>query len=117
MSDGLTEMVRDITSSKINSINETSPEECDEIAPSMYLKKQNAVDMVNHPPHYQKGTFELIEILEVLFPREPLLWQTVKYLGRWEDKGDPLENLEKSEYYLKRKIAELKRKTAELKGL
>ena len=68
------------------------------------------VDMVNHPPHYTSGKYEVIDVLEDWFAHEPLLWQTVKYLGRWDKKGDPLENLEKAEFYLKRKIQQLKLK-------
>ena len=65
-------------------------------------------DFVNHPPHYTSGKYEVIDVLEDWFAQEPLLWQTVKYLGRWNKKGDPLENLEKAEFYLKRKIQQLK---------
>jgi hypothetical protein len=65
-------------------------------------------DMVNRPSHYTFGKYEVIDVLEDWFPNEPLLWQVCKYLPRWDKKGDPLENLEKAEYYLKRKIAQLK---------
>ena len=67
-----------------------------------------AEDFVNHPPHYTSGKYEVIDVLEDWFPNDPLLWQVGKYLGRWDKKGDRLENLEKAEFYLKRKIEQLR---------
>jgi hypothetical protein len=68
------------------------------------------VDMINQPPHYtnKDGFPEVIDILQYFFRKEPLLWQVGKYIFRWDRKDTPLENLEKAEYYLKRKIEELK---------
>jgi len=66
------------------------------------------MDMVNHPPHYTSGRYEVIDVLEDWFGSEPLLWQVVKYIARWDKKGDPIENLAKAEFYLKRKIEQLK---------
>ena len=66
------------------------------------------VDMVNHPPHYTSGRYEVIDVLEDWFPNDPHLFIIVQYLARWDKKGDPLENLEKAEFYLKRKIEQLK---------
>jgi hypothetical protein len=31
--------------------------------------------MVNHPPHYARFKFELIDVLADWFPTNPLLWQ------------------------------------------
>ncbi len=67
----------------------------------------NKTDMVNHPPHYTAGRFEVIDVLEDWFPTDPLLWQVGKYIARWDKKGDPLENLAKAQWYLQRKIAKL----------
>ena len=67
-----------------------------------------AIDLVNHPPHYTSGKYEVIDVLEDWFAHEPLLWQVAKYIARWDKKGDKLENLEKAEFYLKRKIEQLK---------
>ena len=36
-------------------------------------------DLVNHPPHYTNNKWEVIEILQEFFPKEPLLWQCGKY--------------------------------------
>ena len=66
------------------------------------------VDMVNCPPHYTSGKYEVIDVLEDWFPNDPHLFIIVQYLARWDKKGDPLENLAKAEFYLKRKIEQLK---------
>lgn len=67
----------------------------------------NAIDMVNSPPHYTAGKFETADVLDDWFPTEPHLWNVGKYLARWDKKGDPLENLRKAEWFLKRKITAL----------
>jgi len=61
-------------------------------------------DLVNHPPHYTFGRFEVIEVLEDWFPDDPLLWQVVKYLARAKHKGNFTQDLEKAQFYLNRKI-------------
>jgi hypothetical protein len=61
-------------------------------------------DMVNHPPHYTKGGIEVIDFIE----SKKLgynLGNVVKYVSRVDDKDEPLENLRKAEWYLKREIA------------
>lgn len=71
-------------------------------------------DPVNRPSHYTEGrAFEVIEVLEDWCERAPsvikgsLQWQVLKYLGRVWDKKNPLEDLQKSRWYLDRLIAEL----------
>lgn len=64
--------------------------------------------MVDHPEHYTSNKWEVIEILEEFFPKDPSLWQTGKYLLRHDKKGRPLEDLEKAAWYLNRKINQLK---------
>lgn len=64
-------------------------------------------DMVNRPPHYTFGKFEVIEVLEDWFPRSPLLWQVGKYIARAEHKGSPLQDLKKAQWYLNRAIQQL----------
>lgn len=64
-------------------------------------------DPVNHPPHYTFGRFEVIDVLEDWFPKDPLCWQVGKYLARAAHKGRELQDLKKAEFYLKRKIAQL----------
>jgi hypothetical protein len=68
-------------------------------------------DPVNHPSHYKLGGYEVIDILETFFATDPLLWQVGKYLlraGR-KDPAKEVEDLEKAEFYLKRRIENAKK--------
>jgi Protein of unknwon function (DUF3310) len=69
-------------------------------------------DPVNHPRHYTFGYFEVIDVLQDWFPRNPLLWQVGKYIARAERKGRPLEDLCKARFYLNREIERLADKQA-----
>lgn len=81
----------------------------EEIKPLIFsTRTENPVDMVNHPPHYQQGGMEVIDVLQVFFPEDPLLWQVGKYIMRAGKKGDIVEDLEKAAWYLARRIEELK---------
>jgi hypothetical protein len=64
-------------------------------------------DPVNKPAHYTFGYFEVIEVLQDWFPKNPLLWQVGKYIARADHKGKPLEDLRKARYYLQREIDRL----------
>jgi hypothetical protein len=64
----------------------------------------NDSDLVNHPSHYTFGRFEVIDVLEDWFSDDPLLWQVVKYLARARHKGNLLQDLEKAQFYLQRRI-------------
>ena len=64
----------------------------------------NDSDLVNHPSHYTFGRFEVIDVLEDWFSDDPLLWQVVKYLARAKHKGNLLQDLEKAQFYLQRRI-------------
>lgn len=65
-------------------------------------------DPINHPKHYTFGRFEVIEVLEDWFDKDPLLWQVGKYIARAGRKGNELEDLEKAKWYLERRIAKAK---------
>ena len=67
-------------------------------------------DIVNNPSHYTYSNFETIDVLEAWFPDDPLLWQVGKYISRSKHKGNEIQDLEKAEFYLKRKIKKLKGK-------
>lgn len=60
-------------------------------------------DMVNNPKHYNsnKSGVECIEVVEHMSFN---VGNAVKYLWRADDKGDPIENLRKAEWYVKREI-------------
>lgn len=70
-------------------------------------------DMVNHPPHYNAGRFEAIEVIEDAIqhaPSMPLAYfhgQVLKYLLRMWLKGNPLQDAQKARWYLDKLIARL----------
>jgi hypothetical protein len=61
-------------------------------------------DPVTKPKHYTFGYFEVIDVLQDWFPKNPLLWQVGKYIARADHKGKPLEDLRKARFYLEREI-------------
>lgn len=65
-------------------------------------------DMVNHPPHYNKGGIECIDAIEVacvgLEGLEAVCTgNAVKYLWRWKQKGG-VEDLKKARWYIDKLI-------------
>lgn len=65
------------------------------------MEKKN--DPVNHPSHYRKGKIEVIDFIEDQnFDYQ--IGNAVKYLCRYKHKGNPIEDLEKAIWYIKRKI-------------
>jgi hypothetical protein len=67
-------------------------------------------DPVNNPSHYNYGKFEVIDILEQAVSRAPdpvkgsLQYQVLKYMLRIWDKQNPLQDAQKSRWYLNRLI-------------
>jgi len=64
-------------------------------------------DMVNHPPHYQAGGIEVLDVIAA-FNLGFHLGNAVKYILRADRKGAPVEDLEKARNYLDREIARRK---------
>lgn len=58
---------------------------------------------VNHPPHYNAGRFEVIDVIED-WRLGFHLGNAVKYIARAEHKGSALEDLRKARWYLDREI-------------
>ena len=74
-------------------------------------------DMVNHPPHYNSGKFETIDVIEdALNGYEGFafvahcLGTTIKYIYRGPFKGKMLEDLKKARFYLDKAIKWLEKK-------
>lgn len=73
-------------------------------------------DMVNSPPHYTKGKFEAIDVIEDAVQHAPnsvygtLQWQVLKYILRMWSKHSPLEDAKKARWYLDRLIDKLEMK-------
>lgn len=60
-------------------------------------------DMVNHPPHYRANPSG-VECIDVVEHLNFNMGNAIKYIWRADDKGDPIENLRKAEWYVKREI-------------
>ena len=68
-------------------------------------------DAVNHPSHYTEGNIEVIEYIEDK-KLGYCLGNAVKYISR-AGKKDPakeIEDLQKADWYIKRRIMELEQK-------
>ena len=66
-------------------------------------------DLVNHPPHYRDGGIEVIDFIEAK-DLNFRLGNAVKYISRAGKKNsDPVQDLEKAAWYLKREIDARKR--------
>jgi hypothetical protein len=67
-------------------------------------------DMVNHPSHYADGAVECIEAIEASMTKEAfcgyLKGNIQKYCWRYEKKINPVEDLKKAQWYM-RKLVEV----------
>lgn len=66
----------------------------------------DAVDMINHPPHYAGARWETIEIIEAL-GNQFRLGNALKYIFRHKKKGGE-EDLKKARWYLEREFRQSK---------
>lgn len=65
-----------------------------------------ATDMINHPPHYNQGKYEVIDIIESILGEKfigYLIGNVIKYISRYEHKGGATD-LEKAAWYLNKAI-------------
>ena len=63
-------------------------------------------DPIN-PDHYRSGGMEAIDVIEAFFPDSFHLGNAFKYIARAGKKGDRLEDLRKSVWYIQREIERL----------
>jgi len=64
-------------------------------------------DLVNQPPHYKAGDVECIEAIEAALGdgyKYYLQGSIIKYIWRYEHKGNPEQDLRKADWYLERLI-------------
>ena len=64
-------------------------------------------DIVNHPPHYKSGGIDFLDYAEAKgLTENAYLFNVVKYVSRAGKKlgVDPIQDLEKAEFYIKREI-------------
>jgi hypothetical protein len=78
----------------------------EELAAPAHPVSNTAVD---HPPHYNVGKFEVIDVIED-WRLGFNLGNVVKYVARAEHKGRELEDLDKAAWYIQREIARRKGK-------
>ena len=66
---------------------------------------------VNSPPHYLKGRKETIDVIQDGMTDDEyhgyLKGNVLKYVSRYKFKGEPLEDLQKAQWYLNRLIKEV----------
>ncbi len=74
-------------------------------------------DMVDHPEHYTKGSLECIDWIRIFLTEEEyhgyLKGTILKYLWRHEDKGNPIQDLEKLRKYAEFLIDQFDREETE----
>lgn len=63
-----------------------------------------ANDLVNHPSHYNSRV-PGIEAIDVTEHFNFNLGNAIKYIWRADDKGNPIQDLQKAVWYLNREIA------------
>lgn len=69
-----------------------------------FLDNNPLPDIVNHPEHYTSHPSG-VECIAVAEHMNFCLGNAIKYIWRVDDKGDPIQNLEKAIWYLNREIA------------
>lgn len=72
---------------------------------------EDTVDMVNHPPHYNQGKYEVIDVIEDNLKDEfpaYLVGNILKYTMRYKHKNG-LQDLEKAKWYLEKLISKMKK--------
>lgn len=74
-----------------------------ETKPAAEQASEQPLEMVNHPKHYNSHPSG-IECIDVVEHFGFNLGNTIKYLWRAEEKGAPLQDLEKARWYLDREI-------------
>jgi hypothetical protein len=68
---------------------------------------KQVMDFVNHPPHYTTGGIDFLDYAEAKgLTENAYLFNVVKYVSRAGKKvgSDPVQDLEKALFYLKREI-------------
>jgi hypothetical protein len=65
--------------------------------------REEAVDKVNHPPHYKVGGIETIDFIEAK-KLNYNLGNVIKYITRADHKGSRNEDLQKALWYLNREL-------------
>lgn len=87
-----------------------SPGEARKIPEKSRLSKDTP-DLINHPPHYNTGKFETIDVVADIIQFYPPgiasfdAGQVIKYVARAPHKGSYFQDLQKAQWYLTHLIA------------
>ena len=65
------------------------------------------MSQVNHPKHYNTGTYEVIDVIED-WQLNFNLGNAIKYMARCNHKGNKVQDLEKALWYINREILNTK---------
>ena len=65
-------------------------------------------EMVNHPKHYNVGKYEVIDVIED-WELGFALGNAIKYIARCEHKGNKLQDLKKSLWYIQHEIDKIEK--------
>lgn len=72
------------------------------------MKTQNQTSNVEHPSHYNQGNIECIDAMIAAYTKEEVIafckLNAFKYIWRANNKGKPLEDLQKADWYLDKVI-------------
>lgn len=73
------------------------------------------LDSVNNPQHYRHGKYETLDYIFAVVDTLPgdeavCVSQILKYVSRYNKKENPLQDIEKAEFYTKQLIKLLKEK-------
>lgn len=78
-------------------------------------------DAVNHPSHYTFGNIECIDAIEASMKpdefRGYLKGCILKYMWRYENKEEPLQDLKKARWYLNKLVSTIENKKKPLQTL
>ena len=81
------------------------------MAKMIYYDEEEIKDLVNNPPHYNKGDIECIDAIEAMLTQEEfvgyLRGNSLKYRWRFRYKNG-IQDLEKAEWYEKKLMGVLK---------
>ena len=81
------------------------------MAKMIYYNEEEMKDLVNNPPHYNKGDIECIDAIEAMLTQEEFIGylrgNSLKYRWRFKYKNG-IQDLEKAEWYEKKLMGVLK---------
>ena len=74
------------------------------------LLEKESKDLVNHPPHYNKGieTNDYITSWDMSYPQGNIIKYVSRYNIKHEDISGQIQDLEKAQWYLQQMINNLK---------